>query len=69
MKLLRTFAAVLLFAGILAGCLALLLLVILLVRFPLLLIAVLLTCWVFCRIEKALAPGTAATAPTATPAN
>ncbi len=32
-QLLRTFAAVLMFAGILAGCLALLLLVILIVRF------------------------------------
>ncbi|MER1218692.1 hypothetical protein AAA602_27485 [Pseudomonas aeruginosa] len=69
MKPLRIFAAVFLFAGVPAGCLALLLLVILMIRLPLLLIAVLLACWAFCRIEKALAPGTAATAPTATPAN
>lgn len=52
MKLLRVFAAVFMFAGILAGCLALLLMVILLVRFPPLLIAVLLACWIFSRLEK-----------------
>ncbi|EPV0080015.1 hypothetical protein F3G54_00990 [Pseudomonas aeruginosa] len=60
MKLLRIFAAVLMFAGILAGCVALLLLVLLMVRFPPLLIAVLLACWMFCRLVNALAPGTAA---------
>ncbi|MDI3556117.1 hypothetical protein IPC1147_02965 [Pseudomonas aeruginosa] len=60
MKPLRVFAAVFLFAGILAGCVALLLLVIVMVRFPPLLLAVLLACWMFCRIEKALAPETAA---------
>ncbi|AXR12887.1 hypothetical protein [Pseudomonas aeruginosa] len=67
MKLLRIFAAVFMFAGILAGCLALLLLVVLMMRFPPLLIAVLLACWIFCRLVNALAPGTAvadsATAP------
>lgn len=57
MKLLRIFAAVFMFAGILAGCIALLLLVLLMVRFPPLLIAVLLACWIFCRLVKALAPG------------
>ncbi|HBP5443763.1 TPA: hypothetical protein SL658_000896 [Pseudomonas aeruginosa] len=45
MKLLRVFVSAFLFTGILAGCLALLLLVILMVRFPPLLIAVLLACW------------------------
>lgn len=50
MKLLRILAAVCMFAGILAGCLALLLLVILMVRFPPLLIAVLLTCWIVNRL-------------------
>lgn len=69
MKPLRVFAAVLLFVGILAGCLALLLLAILMVRFPPLLLAVLLACWMFCRLVKALAPGTAAAEPTATPPN
>ncbi len=34
MKLLQIFAAVFMFAGILAGCLGLLLLVLLMVRFP-----------------------------------
>ena len=68
MKLLRMFAAVLMFTGILAGCLATLLLVLLMVRFPPLLIAVLLACWMFCRLLKALAPKPAAAdATTATP--
>ncbi|CAN2976408.1 MULTISPECIES: hypothetical protein [Pseudomonas] len=60
MKLLRMFAAVLMFTGILAGSLAILLLVFLMVRFPPLLIAVLLACWMFCRLLKALAPKSAA---------
>lgn len=51
--LLRTFAAVFVLAGILAGCLAMLLLVIVMVRFPPLLIAVVLTCWIFCRLQAA----------------
>lgn len=60
MKLLRIFAAVFMFAGILAGGLALLLLVLLMVRFPPLLIAVLLACWVFCRLLNLFqAPGIA----------
>lgn len=60
MKLLRMFAAVLMFAGILAGWLAILLLVFLMLRFPPLLIAILLACWMFCRLLKALAPKSAA---------
>lgn len=68
MKLLRMFAAVLMFTGTLAGCLAILLLVFLMVRFPPLLIAVLLACWMFCRLLKALAPKSAtADAATAAP--
>ncbi|MFK1160043.1 hypothetical protein ACIUZH_10220 [Pseudomonas aeruginosa] len=50
--LLRTVAWVFMFAGILAGCLALLLLVILMVRFPPLLIAVLVACWLLSRLQK-----------------
>lgn len=50
--LLRTFAAAFMFAGILAGCLAILLLAILMVRFPPLLIAVLVACWLLSRIQK-----------------
>ncbi|MFG0458851.1 hypothetical protein ACF8GG_05695 [Pseudomonas sp. yb_1] len=56
MKLLRVFLAMLFFAGILAGSVALLLLVLLIVRFPPLLIAMLLACWVFCRLVNTLAP-------------
>ena len=37
--------------GILAGCVTALLLMIMMVRFPLLLIAVLLACWVFSRLQ------------------
>ncbi len=53
MKLLmRTFAAVFLLAGILVGCLAMLLLVVLMVRFPPLLIAVVLACcWLYRRLR------------------
>ena len=48
MKLLvRTVASAFIYAGILAGCLAVLLLVILSVRFPPLLIAVVLACWIY----------------------
>lgn len=45
--LLRTVASAFMFAGILSGCLAILLLVILMVRFPPLLIAVLVACWIY----------------------
>lgn len=47
---LRIFNAICMFVGIFAGCLALLLLLILMVRFPPILIAVLLTCWIFSRL-------------------
>ena len=50
MAILRLLAALLAFAGILAGCLAVLLLIIVLLRFPLLLIGLLLACWVFGRL-------------------
>ena len=53
--LLRTFASALMFAGILAGCLAVLLLVILMVRFPPLLAAVVLACWILCKLFGVLA--------------
>lgn len=53
MKLLvRTVGSAFMFAGILAGCLAILLLVILVVRFPPLLIAVVLAYWIFNRLPK-----------------
>jgi hypothetical protein len=40
------------FAGILVGCIAALLLIVMLLRFPLLLIAVLLACWIFGRLTE-----------------
>ena len=49
--LLRTFAAALMFAGILAGCLAILLLVILMVRFPPLILVVVLACWIYRKVR------------------
>ncbi|WLH23575.1 hypothetical protein PSH76_26755 [Pseudomonas sp. FP215] len=52
-KLLRIFAAVFIYAGILAGCMAALLLLILMVRFPPLLIAVVLSGWIFSRLRNA----------------
>ncbi|MCY1313658.1 hypothetical protein D9M70_642040 [compost metagenome] len=55
MAMLRLMAALFVFVGILAGCMAALLLVILMVRFPPLLIAVLLACWIFSRLEKRVA--------------
>lgn len=56
MVILRLLAALLAFVGILAGCLIVLLLVIALLRFPLLLIAVLLACWVFGHLLKITNP-------------
>lgn len=49
MTLLRILAAVFMFVGLLTGCLAILLLVLLMVRFPPLLIAVLLALLLFQR--------------------
>ena len=46
----QIFAAMFMFAGILAGCITAILLLILMVRFPLLLIAVVLTCWICSRL-------------------
>lgn len=51
-QLIRTFAAVFMFAGIFFGCLAFLLLLILMVRFPPLLIVVLVSCWILTRLQK-----------------
>lgn len=41
------------FVGIVAGCMATLLLLIIVVRFPPLLIALLLACWIFSRVQTA----------------
>jgi chromate transport protein ChrA len=50
MAILRLLASLSIFVGILVGCVAALLLVVVLLRFPLLLIAALLTCWIFSRL-------------------
>jgi hypothetical protein len=52
MAILRLLASLFIFVGILVGCIAALLLVVVLLRFPLLLIAVLLTCWIFSRLRQ-----------------
>lgn len=51
MAILRLLASLFVFVGILAGCVAALLLIVVLLRFPLLLIAVLLACWLFRRLS------------------
>jgi membrane protein implicated in regulation of membrane protease activity len=51
-QMLQIFAAMFMFAGILAGCITATLLLILMVRFPLLLIAVVLICWIFSRLRS-----------------
>lgn len=50
MAILRLLASLFIFVGILVGCVAASLLIVVLLRFPLLLIAVLLTCWIFSRL-------------------
>ncbi len=52
MAILRLLASLLVFVGILVGCVATLLLVFVLLRFPLLLIAILLTCWIFNQLRQ-----------------
>ncbi len=52
MAILRLLASLFVFVGLLVGCVAALLLVVVLLRFPLLLIAVLLTCWIFSRLRQ-----------------
>lgn len=54
MAILRILAALFVFVGILAGCMAALLLIIVLLRFPLLLIAILLACWIFRHLSQAV---------------
>ena len=52
MAVIRLLASLLVFAGILAGCVTALLLVIVMVRFPPLLIAVLMACWIYSRLRN-----------------
>ena len=49
-QLVRIFATLFIFVGILAGCMTAILLLILMVRFPPLLIAAVLTCLIFSRL-------------------
>ena len=51
-QLVRIFAALFIFVGILAGCMTAILLLILMVRFPPLLIAAVLTCLIFSRLRS-----------------
>jgi len=51
---LRLLTKLLVFAGIITGCVVVALLMMLLVRFPLLLIAALLACWIFSRLQNAV---------------
>lgn len=51
-QLVRIFAALFIFVGILAGCITAILLLILMVRFPPLLIAAVLTCLIFSRLRS-----------------
>jgi uncharacterized membrane protein YagU involved in acid resistance len=51
-RLVRIFAAMFIFVGILAGCMTALLLLGLMVRFPPLLIAAVLTCLIFSRLRS-----------------
>jgi len=49
--LLRTFAAMFVFAGILVGCLAMLLLVILMMRFPPIILVFVVACWIYRKVR------------------
>ena len=51
-QLVRIFAALFIFVGILAGCMTAILLLILMVRFPPLLIAAVLACLIFSRLRS-----------------
>lgn len=51
-RLVQTFAAMFMFVGILAGCMTALLLLVLMVRFPPLLIAAVLTCLICSRLRS-----------------
>lgn len=54
MALLRFVAGVLVFIGMLAGIGAIVLVLVLLLRFPLLLLTLICTCWVFTRVLRHL---------------
>ena len=49
----KLIGALFMFVGILAGCMAAMLLMLVVIRFPPLLIALLLACWIFNRLQNA----------------
>ena len=49
----KLIGALFMFVGILAGCMAAMLLMLVVIRFPPLLIALLLACWIFSRLKGA----------------
>ena len=53
LAVIRIIGGLFVFVGIVAGCMAALLLIIAMVRFPPLLIALLLACWIFNRLQNA----------------
>lgn len=52
LAVIKLLGAMFVFVGILAGCVTALALVILMLHFPVLLVAVLLACWIFSRIQS-----------------
>ena len=52
--MLKLLGALFMFVGILAGCVTALALVILMLRFPVLRVAVLLTCWIFSKRQDSV---------------
>ena len=54
LAVLKLLGALFMFVGILAGCVTALALVILMLRFPVLLDAVLLTCWIFSKRQDSV---------------
>jgi hypothetical protein len=54
LAVLKLLGALFMFVGILAGCVTALALVILMLRFPVLLVAVLLTCWIFSKRQDSV---------------
>ncbi|VFB17919.1 hypothetical protein [Pseudomonas fragi] len=53
LAVIKLIGALFMFVGILAGCMAAMLLMLVVIRFPPLLIALLLACWIFSRLKNA----------------
>ena len=52
LAVIKLIGALFMFVGILAGCMAAMLLMLVVIRFPPLLIALLLACWIFNRLQR-----------------